>query len=251
MKSKLYKLFINWNSNQENNSPPLTHPLQLKTIAILLLFNLFSFVYIKSLVDVLFTLLIVTCALTFVPTIRRVSVLTRTVLVSIPLASGFLFVDLSTEYLVIKSSTILGLIFGIFLLSFYWKDSKILLNKTILSITPKFNTKWYISMFYTLLITGPVLEEFYFRVFISTVLNEFFGQTIAVTVSSLLFVGYHLIQREGIRKFKWKDSFFRFLLGIVNSFIFLEYQTITFCIFAHLTFNSISLLRVILLLIRK
>lgn len=93
-------------------------------------------------------------------------------------------------------------------------------------------------------LAAPILEELIFRGFIYTYLKSKLGQFKALISSSLIFALFHFSPDQGIQNFTL--IFTLFTLALFLAFLYEKKQSLIAPIALHMTFNSISVMRIVL-----
>lgn len=93
-------------------------------------------------------------------------------------------------------------------------------------------------------LAAPLLEEWIFRGFIQTYLKAKMGFFKALLCSSLIFALFHISPTQGVGNFTLVSSLFTFALYL--GFIYEKRKSLIASIALHMTFNSISVMRIVL-----
>lgn len=96
---------------------------------------------------------------------------------------------------------------------------------------------------FSILIGAPVLEEYLFRGVLQTSLRTRFSVKTSIIISSLAFAFFHLTPSQGIANITLFASLFTFALYL--GFIYEKQRSLYANIFLHMTFNLISVIRIV------
>lgn len=97
---------------------------------------------------------------------------------------------------------------------------------------------------FSIVIAAPILEEFIFRGLIQTFFKSKLGFNRALFLSSLLFAIFHLSPSQGASQFSIIPPLF--ILGLYLGFLYERQHSLIAPISLHMTFNSISVMRIVL-----
>lgn len=97
---------------------------------------------------------------------------------------------------------------------------------------------------FSILVAAPILEELVFRGFIQTYFKQKWGFKWALILSSAFFALFHLAPSQGIGNFPLAISLFT--LALFLGFLYERQGGLTAPIALHMTFNSISVIRILL-----
>jgi len=97
---------------------------------------------------------------------------------------------------------------------------------------------------FSTLIAAPILEEWIFRGYLQTYLKKKLGRGRAIFFSSLVFALFHLSPEQKIANFTLVLSLFS--LALYLGFLYEKRQSLAASIALHMTFNSISVMRILL-----
>lgn len=100
----------------------------------------------------------------------------------------------------------------------------------------------FITALIAVLIGAPIIEEILFRGFLQTYLRNKLGIKSAILVSSLIFALFHYSYQQGIGNFPLITSLF--VLALFLGFIYERQRSLLASIALHMTFNSISVIRI-------
>jgi len=97
---------------------------------------------------------------------------------------------------------------------------------------------------FSILIAAPIIEELVFRGFIQTYFKQKWGFKWALILSSLFFALFHIAPSQGIGNFPLIVSLFT--LALFLGFLYERQGSLIAPIALHMTFNSISVIRILL-----
>ena len=100
------------------------------------------------------------------------------------------------------------------------------------------------STLLTILLSAPILEELLFRGLLQTYFKQYLGKKTAILAASFFFAFFHLNAAQGIGNIPLFLSLFFF--GGFLGFIYEKQGSLIASISLHITFNTISTLRIIL-----
>lgn len=95
----------------------------------------------------------------------------------------------------------------------------------------------------SVIIFAPIIEEFLFRGSLQNFLKLHFGTKAAVQLSALCFALFHLTPSQGIGNFSLAVSLF--ILGLFLGFLYEKQGSLFASIGLHMTFNTVSAMRII------
>lgn len=133
---------------------------------------------------------------------------------------------------------IIGIFVGLIFIIPKIKTWQIYLSYDMISLFEKRKKFDYISMSVLLIIT-PICEEYFYRNFIIVNTKDLIGEA-AIVFSAYLFFIHHF-KTKWSKEFSLYDFIIQFMFGIVCGGIFYYSESIIPCIFAHLTYNSMSI----------
>jgi len=84
-----------------------------------------------------------------------------------------------------------------------------------------------------------VSEEILFRAVFFSILNDEYNSSFIVVLNALLFIYYHYFNRNSSMMYKVKDYIFHGILAMYLSVIFLNTNSLLYCIVGHFIYNSI------------
>ncbi len=96
----------------------------------------------------------------------------------------------------------------------------------------------------TVIIAAPILEEFLFRASLQSLFKKYFGAKSAILLSSLCFALFHFAPEQGISNFPLIFSLFIFALYL--GFVYERQKSLFAPIALHVTFNAVSVARILL-----
>lgn len=96
---------------------------------------------------------------------------------------------------------------------------------------------------FTILVAAPIIEEFLFRGCLQTYFKRFTSQRSAIVLSSMCFALFHYASSQGIGNISLILSLFTFALFL--GFIYERQASLFASIGLHMTFNTVSTLRVL------
>lgn len=97
---------------------------------------------------------------------------------------------------------------------------------------------------FAILVAAPVIEEFVFRGFLYTYLRKRFKMVKAITISALIFSLFHFSPDQGGGNISLLSSLFA--LALFLGFLYERQRSLIAPIALHMTFNSISVIRILL-----
>lgn len=97
--------------------------------------------------------------------------------------------------------------------------------------------------FFSILVVAPLLEEFLFRGVLQSYFRKKVGPIFAIFISSLIFSLFHFSFTQGIENIPLLVTLFSF--GCYLGFAYEKTRSLFSSIFLHVTFNSISVIRII------
>ncbi len=98
---------------------------------------------------------------------------------------------------------------------------------------------------FTILVAAPVIEELVFRGFLYTYLRKRFSMVKATTISALIFSLFHFSPDQGASNIALLSSLFA--LALFLGFLYERQRSLFTPIALHMTFNSISVIRILLI----
>ncbi len=98
---------------------------------------------------------------------------------------------------------------------------------------------------FAILIAAPVIEEFVFRGILYTYIRGKIKRVGALILSSLIFALFHFSPQQGVGNFSLLVSLF--ILALFLGFIYERQRSLIAPIALHMTFNSISVIRILLI----
>ncbi|HSX03748.1 MAG TPA: CPBP family intramembrane glutamic endopeptidase [Rhabdochlamydiaceae bacterium] len=104
------------------------------------------------------------------------------------------------------------------------------------------NGSLFMSMI-SVIIFAPIIEEFLFRGSLQNFLKVHFGTKAAIQISALSFSLFHLTPSQGIGNFSLAVSLF--ILGLFLGFLYEKQSSLFASIGLHMTFNTVSAMRII------
>ncbi len=96
---------------------------------------------------------------------------------------------------------------------------------------------------FSILVAAPILEEFLFRGMLQNWLKKHLGKKAAILVTALLFSAFHLSPSQGVGNISLILSLFFF--GCFLGFVYERQGSLLASMSLHITFNTISTLRII------
>ncbi|MBM3193947.1 MAG: CPBP family intramembrane metalloprotease [Chlamydiae bacterium] len=97
--------------------------------------------------------------------------------------------------------------------------------------------------FFSILVVAPFLEEFLFRGVLQSYFRKITGPMLAIFISSLIFSLFHFSPTQGVENIPLLVTLFAF--GSYLGFCYEKTRSLFTSIFLHVTFNSISVIRII------
>jgi len=98
---------------------------------------------------------------------------------------------------------------------------------------------------FAILVAAPVIEELVFRGFLYTYLRKRFSMVKATTFSALIFSLFHFSPNQGVSNIALLSSLFS--LALFLGFLYERQRSLFAPIALHMTFNSISVIRILLI----
>lgn len=134
----------------------------------------------------------------------------------------------------------LGAITSTILILFRYSDWKLALSKDMLPYYPKDSIFGHVTRIIYIILSS-IGEELFFRLFvIGYPINK--NHILGCGISTLLFSAAHVGTKWG-HVFNKKDVFTQIIFSFVTSLLFVLSDSIIPCIVAHITFNSMTIMR--------
>jgi len=96
----------------------------------------------------------------------------------------------------------------------------------------------------TIVLSAPIIEEFLFRGFLQNFIKRHLGRNAAILITSLIFSLFHFSLSQDLGNIPLVTSLF--VLALFLGFIYERQQSLFASIGLHMTFNTISVLRILL-----